>query len=252
MTEIRIHAKKHCRNILRPDSNFSPTIQMWYDRIHAYLQLIRMKEGMTNNPRNILRFARHQHIDNPAKLTMEELQDGLQFARIRKSELRKQAKGLRKVHLCNCLIDLMEKKQKKRTAAIKQTINREESKWMWYLIKRTVKDPSSPSILKVQQVINSEIQEYEVQEDVKNAIQQECKIRFSLAHSAPIMTTLLGERLRYLSGKALAWAIITKTYDIPADMDPATRLILEEIGNLGVKLINEEGTEIVITPEDFK
>ncbi len=35
-------------------------------------------------------------------------------------------------------------------------------------------------------------------------------------------------------------------------MDPATKLILEEIGNLGVKLLNEEGTETIITPEDFK
>ncbi len=34
-------------------------------------------------------------------------------------------------------------------------------------------------------------------------------------------------------------------------MDPATKLILEEIGNLSVKLLNEEGTEIIITPEDF-
>ncbi len=45
MTEIRIHAKKKCRKILQPKNNFSPTVQMWYDRIHAYLQLIRMKEG---------------------------------------------------------------------------------------------------------------------------------------------------------------------------------------------------------------
>jgi len=66
------------------------------------------------------------------------------------------------------------------------------------------------------------------------------------------MTTLLGKRLRYLSDEALARAIITKTYNIPSDMDPATKLILEEIGNLGVKLINGEGMEIVITPEDFK
>jgi hypothetical protein len=66
------------------------------------------------------------------------------------------------------------------------------------------------------------------------------------------MTTLLGERLRYVSDEALARAIITKTYNIPSDMDPATKLILEEIGNLGVKLINGEGMEIVITPEDFK
>ncbi len=47
MTEIRIHAEKGCRKILRPESNFSPTVKMRYDRIHAYLQLIRMKEGKT-------------------------------------------------------------------------------------------------------------------------------------------------------------------------------------------------------------
>jgi hypothetical protein len=40
MTEIRVHAKKKCRKILRPKSDFSLTIQMWYDQIHAYLQLI--------------------------------------------------------------------------------------------------------------------------------------------------------------------------------------------------------------------
>jgi hypothetical protein len=34
MTEIRIHAEKNCRKILRPHDDFSPTIQMWYDRIH--------------------------------------------------------------------------------------------------------------------------------------------------------------------------------------------------------------------------
>ena len=54
---------------------------------------------------------------------MEELKDGLQYTRIRKADLRKQAKGLRKVHLWDCLVDSLEEKQKKRTAAIKQTIN---------------------------------------------------------------------------------------------------------------------------------
>jgi hypothetical protein len=66
------------------------------------------------------------------------------------------------------------------------------------------------------------------------------------------MSTLLGKRLRYLSNKALARAIITGTYEISLDMDPATKLILEEIGKLGVKLVNKEGTEIIITLEDFQ
>jgi hypothetical protein len=252
MTEIRVHAKKKCRKILQPNSNFSPMIKMWYDRICTYLQLIRMKEGKTNNTANILSFARHQHINNPKGQTMEELKDGLQYARIRQADLRKQAKGLQKTHPRDCLVDLLEKKQKKHTTAIKQKINREESKRMWYVIKQMVKDHQSPSILKVQQVINGEPHEYNVQEDIENAIQRECEIRFLLAHSAPIMTTLLGEQLDYLSDKELAKSIITRLYKIPSDMDPATKLILEEIGRLGIKLVKEKRMEIIITPDNLK
>ncbi len=104
---------------------------------------------------------------------------------------------------------------------------------MWYLIKRTVKDPCSPSVLRVQRVVNGEVKEYIIQEDVEQAVQHECEVRFLLAHSAPIMKTLLGERLRYLSNEALARSIILGTYNIPSDMDPATKLILEEISNWG-------------------
>ncbi len=123
---------------------------------------------------------------------------------------------------------------------------------MWYLIKRTVKDPHSPSVLRVQRVVEGEVKVFTEQEEVEHAIQRECKIHFSLAHSAPIMKTLLGERLQYLSDKTLERSIITGTYVIPAKMDPATKLILEEIGKLGMKLVNGEGNEIIITPEDFK
>ncbi len=123
---------------------------------------------------------------------------------------------------------------------------------MWYLMKQTAKDPNSPSVLRVQRVVNGEVKEYIVQEDVKQAIQHECKIRFSLAHSAPIMKTLLGERVRYLFDESLARLIILGTYDIPSDLDPATRLILEEIGKLGMNIVNGEGNKIVITPDDFK
>jgi hypothetical protein len=101
-------------------------------------------------------------------------------------------------------------------------------------------------------VVNREVKEYIVQEDVEQAIQRECEVRFSLAHSAPIMKLLLSERLRYLSDKSLARSIIMGTYDIPSDLDPAAKLILEEIGKLGIKIVNGEGNEIVITPDDFK
>ena len=125
MTEIRVHAD--CRKILRPESDFSPTIQMWYDRIHAYLKLIQLKEGKVSNTSNIVRFAKRTHIDRPTALSMEELEDGLQFCRIRKAELRQQAKGLRKVHLRDCLLDAQSKRQNERAKAIKLKLHREES-----------------------------------------------------------------------------------------------------------------------------
>ncbi len=59
-------------------------------------------------------------------------------------------------------------------------------------------------MLRVQRVVNGEVKEYVVQEDVEQAIQRECEVRFSLAHSAPIMTTLLREQLRNLSDETLA------------------------------------------------
>jgi hypothetical protein len=204
------------------------------------------------NVGNVLSFAWRQHIEHPKLLTMEELKEGLQFAHIHKADLRKQAKGLRKIHLCDCLIDAQTKKQHKRVAAIKQRCNREESKCKRYLIKRTVKDLNSPSVLQVQQVVNGEVKEYIMQEDVEQAIQCKCEVRFSLAHSASVMKTPFRERLHYLSDESPARSIIMGTYDIPSDMGPATKLVLEEIGKLGVKLVKDKGNKIIITPDEFK
>jgi hypothetical protein len=129
-----------------------------------------MKEGKAKIVGNILGCAQRQHIEQPNQLTMDKLRDGLQLARICKANLQKQAKGLRKVHLHDCLIDAQTKKQHKKVAAIKQKCNWEKSKRMWYLIKQAVKDPHSPSVLRVQRVVNREVKEFTVKEDVEQAI----------------------------------------------------------------------------------
>ncbi len=65
------------------------------------------------------------------------------------------------------------------------------------------------------------------------------------------MSTLLGNRLRYLGDEELARSIITGTFDILADLDPATTLILKKIGKMGLKIMNRGGKEIIITSEEF-
>jgi hypothetical protein len=88
--------------------------------------------------------------------------------------------------------------------------------------------------------------------NVEQAIQRECKVRFSLTHSTPKMNLLLGERLHYLLDESLAEAIVTGTYNIPTNLDPTTVMISQEIGNPGMKIVNGKNNEIIITPEDFK
>ena len=44
MDKTGIHAERKCRKLLRSDMEFSPTIQYWYNQIHAYRQLIKVKK----------------------------------------------------------------------------------------------------------------------------------------------------------------------------------------------------------------
>jgi hypothetical protein len=252
MDEIRLHAEKKCRKILTPDLPFSSPIQYWYDKIHAYQNLIRRLEGKTKNNSNIIRHACRHDIENPKSLTMDELKDGLRLVQIRKRQNKPQAPGLRGVHLRDCLIKAEEKGDKKKVKAIKQKIDGEHTRKMWYIISRATKGPRSPAVLKVERIINGRKVCLEEEEGVVSAIQEETEVRFTLAHSAPISKTLLGEKLRYLSDEAIALDIILNRYEIPDDMDEATALILREIGKMGMKIVTGDGRTLVVTPSDFK
>ena len=61
------------------------------------------------------------------------------------------------------------------------------------MIKRTVKDPKSPQVLKVQRVKNGIVREYNSKEDVEQVVQEECEIRFNLAHKALLMKHALAK-----------------------------------------------------------
>jgi len=64
------------------------------------------------------------------------------------------------------------KNRKLRVQAIKQRLQHEGNKKIWYQIKQRVKDPQIPSVLSVQQVIDGEIQVFKEKEEVKRVIQK--------------------------------------------------------------------------------
>ena len=75
--------------------------------------------------------------------------------------------------------------------------------------------------------------EYTSKEDIERVVQEECEARFTLAHNAPIMKHSLAGKLRYLEDEDVARAIVGGTYEIPPEVDEATKSILQEIGDMG-------------------
>ena len=111
-----------------------------------------------SNPSNTYCFAKNCNIEDPKKFTKEKLKGALRNCKIRQEEVRKSSKGLRKVYLRDCLIDARAKNQVVRAFVIKQKIYREHNVRMWYLIQITVKDPGSPTVLKVRTFRNGKHQ----------------------------------------------------------------------------------------------
>ena len=66
------------------------------------------------------------------------------------------------------------------------------------------------------------------------------------------MKHFLAGKLRYLEDEEIAKAIVDGTYDIPPELDEATKYILQEIGNMGREIRKGEGHEITFTTDDFQ
>ena len=107
-------------------------------------------------------------------------------------------------------------------------------------------------VLRVQRLEHGEVCEYRSKEYIERVVQEEREARFTLAHDAPIMKHSLVGKLRYLEDEDVARAIVDGTYEIPPELDEATKFILQEIGEMGRKTKCGVGHEITITAEDFQ
>ncbi len=76
MVEIQRCAERRCRNILKPELEFSPQVKLWSDRMRAYLTLIRLREGKVKNYSNANRDAVRADIPEARYLGIEELKEG--------------------------------------------------------------------------------------------------------------------------------------------------------------------------------
>ena len=253
--QYRLGAEHNCRKILKPHSPFSLPVKYWYDRIHTFRDLIKLKQG--RNPRmgrsRILRSANRLHIPDAAKLTIDDCKEGIRLSLIQQKEVRKQDAAHRSQHLGNCLQQAMDKGDVDHIQAVKNRIRTERDRLAWRRINKVTRPSLGRSCMQVQVDINGQVTTYNGKEDIEREIQQECNSRFTLGHSAPISRSLLGDDLRYFNNPSIAAQILDGTYPIPDDMDTPTALMLDEMGRIGRILCTEGHTvDTEVSTEDYQ
>lgn len=253
--EIRLHAERRCRKIRKPAMPFSPDVKYIYDRIHAFQTLLKLKEGTKRgiNARRAYRTATRCDITNPHLLSSDQCRQGIELARLRRRELFSCKTTLRKEHLRQCIRRAAQRGDDTKAKEIQRRLTAEHGRNTWRTINRIIKPNASRAVLEVQESTSAGTITHTSQATVEAAIQKECDARFHLGHSAPIAKTLLGEQLRYLRDPDIAFSIISGTYQIPASLDRATKLLLIEIGKLGRQVLRGEiKHDLMITGDDYR
>ena len=79
MREIEKHSKRRCQISLYLESEYRLPIQYWYNKIHAYENLITLKECTKKcmHKSRVIKFSKKHEIENHHRLSVEECKDGL-------------------------------------------------------------------------------------------------------------------------------------------------------------------------------
>ena len=250
--ELQRCSEKRCRKITKTDLPHSLPVKYWVMRRRSYMELIKCRHGKVRNVGNVMNRARKNGIEHPRSLTLSQLEDGVALCKHRMHELRKSARGLRRVHLRDCLIRAQDLGNEQKAKGILQIIQREEGRRMWFFINRVTDDPRPGGCLRVERYVDGVLQSYSTQEGMVGCIQEETEYRFLLAHSAPITATSLADKLGYLTDEEVARDLFTGNLPIPDDVDDVTALVISEISRLGLEFSSGSGESITISPEEFR
>ena len=102
--------------------------------MQAYQALIVWKKGNIRNDSNIIRITLHRGISNPYQMSMQQMEEGEAFAKSRKRTYCVICLELHHDHKRECLLKAEAEKNKDKVKGIKQKMEREGSRKMWYFI----------------------------------------------------------------------------------------------------------------------
>ena len=249
-TEILIAGEKQCRKITNNPLPFCAQVAYWTHRKWAYQGLLKITNGACKNVGNARRRAKKEGLGT-YNLSEKQCSDGIKLCNDCLIKLRGQANGLRKVHLCNCLISAKDTKDKEWYRGILRVIEREEQKNVWRSICRVTDDPRLGAITFVQWETDDGIMDITDKDEMCDEIQSVTERQFALAESAPTSWSSLANKIGFLSNTKFALNLLMGLEAIPDDVDPATMLIIEEMQRLWNLQGNERFSTFELSPSKY-
>ena len=266
MEAMMLKAEKSCRKIYASHYEFSPTVQFWLKRCHAYRALIKLREAMdkagTRSPKhpairkkncsNTYRSAERAGIQRPAELSKEDLLLQYGHCRVQTKQLLAESPWLRRQFLSRKLEDAMLKHDETEAKRTKEMLRRESQSKTWGSIQRVTKPNRAGAVTFVdEKAADGTITRHASKGTVEQAIAEEILPRFSRASNAPICQGALFGLLGYGANSETAIEILEGRFTPPEGTDGPTLLLLDEIARIWSEM--EGGNvNIVVTKDDFQ
>ena len=198
------------------------------------------------------RNSRTAGIEGAKGLDTSQIEEDLAHAKAQRKLLQKEAPALRTIEIRTKHLQAIADGKGVKAKQILRKIHAEESKKIWFQIRRAMKAPQGRATMMVQKMTTSGlVKESTTQEETEEMIFGERKYRFQLSMNAPILSTDLIEKLGNFADTKIAQQIIEGIFDTPDEIDEATAEILDEIGSIGIQLTNSS-ISINIIPEEFR
>ena len=238
MAQIFIAGEHNCRKITNHPLPFSAPVAYWLHRKWEYQTLDRVAVGKCCNIGNARRKAKRAGLE-PTDLTHEQCLEGIAHCNRHIEQLKRQAPGLRKIHLRNCLILADSLDDREKYKEILRVIEREEQRNVWRSIRRVTNDPQLGAITFVQRGTQEGIINITDRDEMCEEIQAVTERRFELAESAPATNSSLLMLVGFLGNTAFALDLVQGAIPIPDDIDGPTKLVIEEM----IRLWSASGQE---------
>ena len=230
---------------------YSPTVGQWLKKRAVLKWILRWHDGKVPDPRNLIRTAQRQQIEDPLGLSRLEIESRLVACMHEIYQLRQQAPALRKRHLKWCLTLAKDRSDDTATKEIQAIIKNEAKRLQQRKINAQVKGQASRSVISITTNTPGGEEEFNSQEQVEHHTAQHLRQRFSLGQRAPLHRGTLHNDFGNLADTEASLQLFNGTYVFPRDCDAATMQYLQEAIRIKRALEQLPMDQQAVTPTEF-